>query len=68
MSRTGRRRRNAGKASWELRKLRVDTEIAERQLAWMTVRELLEIVKVILAIAAVTIAMVGMFHTIGLFS
>ena len=67
MSRTG-KRRNDGKATWELRKLRAETEIAERQLAEMSMRRLLDIVKVSVTIVGVIIAMIVMFQTIGLLS
>ena len=45
MSRIG-KRRSDGKAAWEFRKLRAETEIAERQLAEMPMRRLLDVVKV----------------------
>ncbi len=67
MSRTGKRSKD-GKASWEFRKLRAETEIAERQLAEMRMRLAYERVKVFVAIAGVIIAMIVMFDTIGLFS
>ena len=67
MSRTG-KRRSDGKAAWELRKLRAETEIAERQLAEMSMRRLLDIVKVSVTIVGVIIAMIVMFQTIGLLS
>ena len=67
MSRTG-KRRNDGKAAWELRKLQAETEIAERQLAEMSMQRLLDIVKVSVTIVGVIIAMVVMFQTIGLLS
>ena len=43
MHETG-KRRSGGKAAWELRKLRAETEIAERQLAEMPMRRLLDMV------------------------
>ena len=67
MSRTGKRGKD-GKASWAFRKLRAETEIAERQLAEMRMRLAYERVKVFVAIAGVIIAMIVMFDTIGLFS
>ena len=55
-------------AAWELRKLRAETEIAERQLAEMPMRRLLDIVKVSVTIVGVILAMIVMFRTIGLLS
>ena len=67
MSGTG-ERRSDGRAAWELRKLRAETEIAERQLAEMPMRRLLDVAKVSVAIVGVIIAMILMFRTIGLLS
>ena len=67
MSRTG-KRRNDGKAAWGLRKLRAETEIAERQLAEMPMRRLLDIMRMSVAIVGVIIALIVMFQTIGLLS
>ena len=67
MSRTD-KRRSDGKAAWELRKLRAETEIAERQLAEMPMRRLFDIVRMSVAIVGVIIAMILMFQTIGLLS
>ena len=48
MSRTGRRRTgNSGKAALELRRLRAETRIAERQLNEMRLRMTYETVKVV---------------------
>ena len=66
MSRTG-RRRNDGKSSLELKKLRAETGIAERQLEEMRLRMIYETVKVWLAILIAFNATIVMFKTIGLF-
>ena len=66
MSRTG-RRRNDGKSSLELKKLRAETGIAERQLKEMRLRMYYETVKVWLAILIAFNATIVMFKTIGLF-
>ena len=66
MSRTG-RRRNDGKSSLELKKLRAETAIAERQLKEMRLRMIYETVKVWLAILIAFNATIVMFKTIGLF-
>ena len=48
--------------------LRAETEIAERRLAEIRVRRLLDVVKTTVAIVGVIIAMIVMFQTIGLLS
>ena len=67
MSRSG-KPRSDGKAAWELRKPQAETEIAERQLAEMPMRRLIDVVKVSVAIVGVIIAIIVMFQTIGLLS
>ena len=62
------KRRHDGNASWVFRKLRAEAEIAERQLAEMPMRRVLEVAKVSVAIVGVVIAMIVMFDNIGLFS
>ena len=66
MSRTG-RRRNDGKSSLELRKLRAETKIAERQLDEMRLRMIYETFKVGVGILVAFNATVVMSKTIGLF-
>ena len=66
MSRTG-RRRNDGKSSLELKKLRAETGIAERQLKEMRLRMIYETIKVWVAIVIAFNATVVMSKTIGLF-
>ena len=57
-----------GRAAWEMRELQADTEIAERQLAEMPMRRLLDVVKLSVAIVEIIIAMIATFQTIGLLS
>lgn len=66
MSRT-RRRRNSGKAALELRRLRAETRIAERQLKEMRLRMEYETIKVGVAIVIAFNATVVMLKTVGLF-
>ena len=66
MSRTG-RRRNVGKPSLELKKLRAEAGIAERQLEEMRLRMTYETIKVSVAIVIAANATIVMFKTIGLF-
>ena len=51
-----------------MRELQADTEIAERQLAEMPMRRLLDVVKLSVAIVEIIIAMIATFQTIGLLS
>ena len=66
MSGTG-RRRNDGRPSLELRKLRAEAGIAERQLREMRLRMIYETIKVWVAIVIAFNATVVMSKTIGLF-
>ena len=66
MGRTG-RRRNDGKSSLELRKLRAETRIAERQLEEMRLRMIYETIKVGVGVLIAFNATVVMSKTIGLF-
>ena len=66
MSRTG-RRRNDGKSSLELKKLRAETGIAERQLKEMRLRMIYETIKVGVGVLIAFNATVVMSKTIGLF-
>ena len=66
MSRTG-RRRNDSKSSLELKKLRAETGIAERQLKEMRLRMTYETIKVGVAIVIAFNATIVMFKTTGLF-
>ena len=67
MSRTARQRRNSGKAALELRRLRAETRIAERQLKEMRLRMEYETVKVCVGIVIALNATVVMLKTVGLF-
>ena len=67
MSRTGRRRSNSGKAALELRRLRAETRIAERQLNEMRLRMTYETIKVSVAIVIAFNATAVMLKTVGLF-
>ena len=66
MGRTG-RRRNDGKSSLELKKLRAETRIAERQLEEMRLRMIYETIKVGVGVLIAFNATVVMSKTIGLF-
>ena len=66
MSRTG-RRRNDGKPSLELKKLRAEAGIAERQLREMRLRMTYETLKVGVGVVIAVNATIAMFKTIGLF-
>ena len=66
MSRTG-RRRNDGKSSLELKKLRAETGIAERQLKEMRLRMIYETIEVGVGVLIAFNATVVMSKTIGLF-
>ena len=66
MSRTG-RGRDDSKSSLELRRLRAETGIAERQLKEMRLRMAYETIKVSVAIMIAFNATIVMFKTIGLF-
>ena len=67
MSRTGRRRRQRSRTSLELRRLRAETGIAERQLEETRLRLAYETIKVSVAIVIAVNATIVMFKTIGMF-
>lgn len=67
MSRTRRRRSNSGTVALELRRLRAETRIAERQFNEMRLRMGYETVKVCVAIVIAFNATVVMLKTVGLF-
>ncbi|MCY3818183.1 MAG: hypothetical protein OXH52_02295 [Gammaproteobacteria bacterium] len=67
MNRTGKRSRG-GNASRRVRKLRADSEIAEREAGGDANANGLRAAKVAVALAGVIMVMIVMFHAIGLFS
>ena len=67
MSRTRKRSTNTGKAALELRRLRAETRIAERQFNEMRLRMAYETIKVGVAVVIAFNATAVMLKTVGLF-